>query len=99
MFVVREVMHCTPGKVGEMVKKFKALATVMEEMGLEPFRLLTDVSGERFWTLVIEGEFGDVGEFLDLQARVMADERAQEAMSGYHDLVDSGRREIYKVEA
>ncbi len=30
---------------------------------------------------------------------MMAEERARAAMAGYHDLLLSGRREIYKVEA
>ena len=54
MYVIREVVHCKPGKVGQMVEKFKAIAAVMRDIGYQPFRLLTDVSGEPFWTLVAE---------------------------------------------
>ena len=32
-------------------------------------------------------------------SKVMSDQRAQAAMSGYHDLVRNGRREMYKVES
>ena len=38
-------------------------------------------------------------DVLALETRVMSDKRAQEAMSGYHELVRNGRREIYKVES
>ncbi len=99
MFMVREVLSCRPGKVGELVKKFRALGTVMEEMGFKPFRLFTDISGEQFWTLVLESEFEALGDFHEMEGKVMSDARAQTAMAGYHDLVTSGRREIYKVEA
>ena len=51
MFLVREVLNCRPGNVAEMVKRFETISRVMERMDLKPFRLLTDVSGERFWTL------------------------------------------------
>ena len=99
MFMVREVLSCHPGKVGELVKKFKALGEIMRGMGLEPFRLYTDVAGEPFWTLVLERDYEGLDEVLALESKVMSDERAQTAMSGYHELVRSGRREMYKVES
>jgi len=99
MFMVRETLSCKPGKVGELVKKFKALGEVMQAMDLEPFRIYTDVAGEPFWTLVLQREYEGLDEAPALEAKVMSDERAQSAMAGYHDLVLSGRREIYKVES
>jgi hypothetical protein len=99
MFMVREVLSCHPGKVGELVKKFKALGEVMRAMGEEPFRLYTDVAGEPFWTLVLEREYSGLDEVLAVESKVMSDQRAQAAMAGYHDLVRTGRREMYKVEA
>jgi hypothetical protein len=46
-------------------------AAVMEKSGLGTMRVMTDVSAERYWTIVAEC---------------------------YHDLVDHGRREIYRIE-
>lgn len=46
MYVIREVLHCKPGKVREMVEKFRQISTVMKDLGHEPMRLLTDVTGE-----------------------------------------------------
>ena len=37
MYVIREVMNCKPGKVRPMVEKFKALSSVMREMGPNRF--------------------------------------------------------------
>jgi len=99
MYMVREVLSCEPGKVGALVKKFKALGEVMQSMDLDPFRIYTDVSGELFWTLVLEREYDSLDGVRELEAKVMGDERAQAAMAGYHDLVRTGRREIYAVEA
>jgi hypothetical protein len=99
MILVRAVMNCKPGRVGQLVEKFKGVNGVMREMGLEPFRILTDLSGEQFWTLVLEREYESLGEYQKLESEVMADERFGVAMAGYHDLVHQGRREIYKVEA
>jgi hypothetical protein len=99
MIMVRAVMNCQPGKVGELVEKFKGVNGVMQEMGIHPFRILTDVSGEQFWTLVLEREYESLGEYQKLESEVMTDERFGSLMAGYHDLVHQGRREIYKVEA
>lgn len=99
MIMVREVMNCKPGKVGEMVKRFKAVNEAMGEMGLEPFRIFTDVVGEQFWTLVLQREYETLGEYHELESKVMADDRFKSAMSGYHELVTTGRREIFQIEA
>jgi hypothetical protein len=98
MYVIREVMNCKPGKVGELKKKFIALNAVLVRMGEKPFRLLTDVSAEQFWTLVIESDYETLDAGPALEARVMGESDAQQAMSGYHDLVVRGRREIYRIE-
>lgn len=98
MYLIREVMYCKPGRVRTLVDKFKALSAVAEEMGFPGFRLCTDVSGERFWTLVAESEHESLDAFREMEAAVMANEDAQEAMGGYHELVQEGRREIYSVE-
>lgn len=99
MFMVREVLNCRPGKVGQLLKKFKDLNTVMTDMGVAPFRIYTDVSGENFWTLVLEHDYETLDEIPAVEARVMGDERAQSVMADYHELVERGRREIYKVES
>lgn len=97
MLMVREVMHCKPGKVNDLVKKFQALGEVMKGMGLEPFRIYTDIAGARFWTLVLERDYTDMDDITATEGRVMADDGARSAMAGYHDLVQHGYREIYRV--
>jgi hypothetical protein len=97
MFLIREVLHCRPGKVGELTEKFKTVGTVMQSMGIRPFRLFTDMSGERFWTLVLESEFETLDAYEEMESRILANEEVRQAMAGYHDLVESGRREIYRV--
>jgi len=97
MYVVREVVQCKPGKVGALIKKFKALSSIVQGLGYPPFRLLTDVSGEPFWTAVAETEMESVDQFFEMEEKVMAREDARQVMAGYHDLVERGRREILKV--
>lgn len=99
MFLMREVLHCRPGKAGEMVKRFKALSELAKKEGYQPFRLMTDISGERFWTVIAETEAKSIDAFGEMEQKVMTMPEAQKIMTGYHDLIIDGRRELYKVEA
>ena len=99
MYVVREVLHCNPGKVRPMVEKFRAISMALTDLGHEPLRLLTDVSGEPFWTIVAEAKVETIDQFFSIQEQLMAREALQKVMADYHDLVESGRREIYRIES
>jgi hypothetical protein len=65
-------------------------------------KIMTDVSAERYWTCVAEMEVESYEAF----EKMMSGEGQKEAdmkefenlMKGYHDLVEGGRREIYKIE-
>ena len=70
----------------------------MSQMGHEPFRLLTDVTGEPFWTLVAETQVEKIDDFFSLERQLMASPALRDTMSDYHELVSNGRREIYRVE-
>jgi hypothetical protein len=63
-------------------------------------RVMTDVSAERYWTLVSEMEVESLDRFMSMEG--MSEDvgkQMESIMKGYHDLVDHGRREIYKLEA
>ncbi len=104
MLLIREVMHCKPGKVRPLVEKFKAMNKLGKSLGMPNMRILTDFSAERYWTIVAEMEVENLQSFEDMNSGKMpkVDEKAMkefdEIMKGYHDLVDDGRREIYKIE-
>jgi hypothetical protein len=98
MYVIREVLHCRPGKVRPMVEKFRAISHVLKELGHEPMRLLTDVTGAPFWTIVAEVSVAKIDDFFAVEQKLMANESLRKTMADYHDLVESGRREIYRVE-
>ena len=99
MYVIREVLHCKPGKVRQMADKFRAISHALQEMGHEPMRLLTDVAGEPFWTIVAEAKVEKIDDFFAVEQKLTANETVAKAMADYHDLVESGRREIYRVES
>lgn len=104
MLLVRELMFCKPGKVKPLIEKFVAMSKLMEKSGQPKMRVMTDFVAERYWTLVTEFEV----ESLDAFEKMMSGQDAamdaetmkqmEELGKGYHDLVESGRREIYKLE-
>jgi hypothetical protein len=98
MYLIREVMYCKPGQVKPMVQKFQALAKAAKSMGLGSMRVMTDVSAERFWTVVMEIEAESFDQFEQNAQKGMENKELQEVMKGYHDLIDYGRREIYRIE-
>jgi hypothetical protein len=65
-------------------------------------RVMTDFCGERYWTLVAEMEVKTLDEFENMMQGTGQDSDAMKQletiMKGYHDLVEYGRREVYKIE-
>jgi hypothetical protein len=102
MYLVREIMYCKPGKVRPMVEKFLAMNKLSEKIGMPRMRIMTDFCAEQYWTIVSEMEVKDLSEFERMMASPDASEedlkKFEELMKGYHDLVDHGKREIYKIE-
>jgi len=102
MLLIREVMHAKPGKVKPLVEKFVAMSKLGQTIGMPKMKIMTDFSAERYWTIVAEMEVESLGAFEKMMSNPAGDEQAmkqfEELMKGYHDLVDQGRREIYKLE-
>jgi hypothetical protein len=99
MYVIREILHCKPGKVRQVVENFRGMSTVLQEMGHEPLRLLTDVAGEHFWTIVAEANVEKIEDFFAMEQKLMANENLRKTMADYHDFIKDGRREIYRIES
>jgi hypothetical protein len=99
MFLVRDIMYCKPGKARAMVEKFTALAKAGQKIGMGSMRVMTDVSAERYWTVVAETEVASMEQHAEMARTSMQMPEFQEIMKGYHDLVVEGRREIYQLES
>ena len=105
MLLIREIMYCKPGKVRPMVEKFVAMAKLMEKGGMGKMKVMTDLAAERYWTIVSEFEVESLDAFDKMmsgqdQAQNAEDtKQMEELMKDYHELVDYGRREIYKIES
>lgn len=98
MYVSREVFHCKPGHAKDLVAMFKKAAPVLKELGAGGMRILTDVSGQPYWTVVVEQEVESIDDLSEQSRSTMSDPRLVSIMSSYHDHVVSGGRELYKME-
>jgi len=102
MLLVREIMYCKPGKVKELAGKFVAMSKLSQKMGMPPMKVMTDFSAERYWTVVSEFEVKDLKSLEDMFTNTGGNpddmKEMEKLMQGYHDLVDHGKREIYKLE-
>ena len=102
MYVVREVMYCKPGKVRPMVDKFLAMSKLGERVGMPTMRVMTDFTAERYWTVVAEMEVPTLQAFEDMMSNPKGSpedlKEFENLRKGYHELVDYGKREIYKLE-
>jgi hypothetical protein len=99
MLLIRDIFYCKPGQVRSLVEKMKAMNKVSEKLGLGTARLMTDLSAERYWTVVAQFEVKSLAEFEEQMGKSMNNKELEAAMKGYHELVDHGRREIYTIEA
>ena len=102
MLLIREVFHCKPGKVRQLVDKFHTMSDLNEKAGFGKMRVMTDFAGDQYWTLVAEMEMPSMAAFEDaMSGKGMTEEMGkqfEEIMKGYHDLIDHGHREIFKIE-
>jgi hypothetical protein len=104
MLLVREIMYCKPGKVKPMVEKFLAMNKINVKLGMPVMKVMTDLSAERFWTVVAEMEVPSLKAFEEMFSGTIegqdpeAMKEFETIMKGYHDLIEKGRREIYKIE-
>jgi hypothetical protein len=103
MLLIREIFHCKPGKVRPMVEKFLAMSKLGQKSGMPKMKIMTDFCGDRYWTVVAEMEVGSMADFERMmkgEGQSKEDgEEMEKLMKGYHDLVEHGRREIYKIES
>ncbi len=97
MIVVRQVFQAKYGHGDELVAILKELNQLVGERGVA-VRILTDQSGP-FFTVVSEVEVESLGAWEQLLAQGIADQRFAAGFQRMVAVVESGRREFYRIEA
>lgn len=97
MYVVRDIFRCKPGKAKDLIARFKAsLKSAEQHDGFSNSRVLVDVVAD-YWTVVIESDVASLEQFEQHMREWGARAEVREAMEGYMDLVEGGRREIFRI--
>ena len=97
MYVVRDIFRCKPGKAKDLIAKFKKTVKSMEQMdGFSNVRVLVDAVAD-YWTVVVESDVATLDQFEKHMSEYSARPEVRDAMEGYMDLVEGGRREIFKI--
>jgi hypothetical protein len=98
MFLVRDVFQAKPGKAAALARIFKQANEHM--LGMEGFshpRVMTDMVGT-YWTVVAQVEVDSIERYISMARTFTSKPEVKEIFKGYMDLVDSGFREIFKLE-
>ena len=78
-------------------KGHQAAAPHLKALGIKNTRVLTDaVAG--FWTVVNEMEVDDLNTYFQAMEARAPNAAVQTALAGYMDLIQTGHREVFKIE-
>ena len=74
-----------------------------ERVAMPKMRIMTDFCADQYWTLVAEMEVKSLQEFETMMSNPQGSpedmKKLEEIMKGYHELVERGKREIYRLES
>ncbi|HVR41207.1 MAG TPA: hypothetical protein VMU84_19090 [Thermoanaerobaculia bacterium] len=97
MFVIRDVFRCKPGKAKELIERFKRTIPEMErEDKFTNIRLMVDAVAD-YWTVILEADCPSLDDFERHLREFGTRPAVREALDGYMDLMEGGRREIYRL--
>jgi hypothetical protein len=97
MLLIRDIFRCKPGKARQVAEMLKGLLPSFEQHdGFRNSRVLVDLVAE-YWTVVLEAEVEDLAQFERHMQTYGSRPEVREAMAGYTELVEGGRREIFRI--
>ena len=98
MFLVRDIMYCKPGQARPMVQKLLALAKLGQQIESAGCARHDRRRRRALLDGRLEIEVDSLEKHAEMTRKSSEMKEFQEAMKGYRDLVDHGRREIYQIE-
>jgi len=97
MIVVRDIFHLKFGQSKEAIAIWKQLLDVLRGEGFATARMLTDLAGGRYYTVVLETSFDSLTEWEKASKAVKANKKWRAIYEKLFPLTESGRREILSV--
>lgn len=97
MILIRDILHCKPGKTQAVIEKFKAALPIIErEQKIKNARILVDYIST-YWTVVLESEADSLETFEQQMVQYGQSPDFQNAVKGYMDFLEGGHREIFRI--
>ena len=96
MIVVHNIFHLKFGKAKEGIALWREGLKMLEKSGFKASRILADVTGT-YYTLIHESEFSSLSDFEKQHQSAQGQAEWQKWYEKFVPLVESGRREIYRV--
>jgi hypothetical protein len=99
MILVRNVFQLKIGKAKESIALWKEGLALAQKLGYahSNSRLLTDVAGASFYTLVVEFEFESAAEWEGKSMAVMGKPEWQSWYAKVQPFIDGGHREVFSI--
>jgi len=99
MIVVRNVFRLKFGKAREAAEIWKdGLAFAKKEkFGIAPARLLTDLAGSNFYTIVFETTHESLADYENAAKKMLGNAEWKNWYAKFVPLVESGHREIFNI--
>ena len=99
MIVVRNVFRLKFGKSKEAGDLWKQALPIAAKAGMNTagVRLLTDLAGEPYYTLVFESTHESLAEWEQTSLKLRSDAQWKEIYAKIIPLTEEGKREIYSV--
>lgn len=96
MIIVHDIFVCKPGNASKLAKLFKEVMADNKNM----VNIMTDMTGQ-YNRVVMVTRYENLTDYEQSWDKMKEDPEAmkkmQEKMSGYHEMFQSGSREIYQV--
>lgn len=96
MIIVHDTFICKPGNASKMAKMFKEIMSGNSEF----VHIMTDLTGQ-YNRVIMVSKYDSLSAYEQNFEKYMKDaevmKKMKEAMAGYHDMYQTGSREIYQV--
>ena len=99
MIVVRDIFRVKFGQSRDATALWKQAVELLVQsgFGVRGARLLTDLVGQPYYTIVLESTFDSLAEWEQAHNAAKPNARWREVFQQIIPLTDEGRREIYSV--